>query len=364
MIVINSIFSGKINSFVVKYCKILEFNDIEYVITDSNQDDFWDLVKQADLFIFFLGMTPIIKQKQAALINTINVLMKIPTFPNWETSWHFDDKIAESYILFSHGAYFVPAWIFWNREAALRWAEKASYPVVFKLNGGAGSLNVIKVKDRSHANKLIRLMFGRGIKKGMIPGGKLLSTYKFNVKNILRSETKRALQSMGLKYSVLQDWSRDRAYVYFQEFMPNNTHDTRVTVIFGKAFAFIRENRPNDFRSSGSGVIKYAPELIDLRCVQIAQEISQRFGFQTMAYDFLYDESGAPVINEFSCQFIDRAVYNCPGYWDEDLNWTEGHYWPQYIQLKALLGKEDLKQPEIEPHDTSDSYFYYEKDKH
>jgi len=66
-----------------------------------------------------------------------------------------------------------------------------------------------------------------------------------------------------------------------------------------------------------------------------------------MAYDFLYDLNKQPIINELSCQFFDWMVYSCPGYWDENLNWHEGHFWPQYCQIQDLLSKEDLIQPEF-----------------
>ena len=42
-------------------------------------------------------------------------------------------------------------------------------------------------------------------------------------------------------------------YVYFQKFLPNNKYDIRIVVIGDRAFGFIRYNRENDFRASGSG---------------------------------------------------------------------------------------------------------------
>jgi hypothetical protein len=66
-----------------------------------------------------------------------------------------------------------------------------------------------------------------------------------------------------------------------------------------------------------------------------------------MDYDLLYDIRNKPVINEFSCQFVDWIVHLCPGYWDENLNWHEVHFWPQYCQLQDLLDKPNLIQPEF-----------------
>ena len=58
----------------------------------------------------------------------------------------------------------------------------------------------------------------------------------------------------------------------------------------------------------------YHPEEIDLRCVDIAIEASRRCNFQSMAYDFMFDEEGNPKIGEFSYTYVDSAVQNCPGY--------------------------------------------------
>lgn len=361
MVVINTMLSGKISAFTYKYCKVLDMNGIDYIFTDPSNESFWSDVARAELFINFLGLTPVLRAKQNMLTSIIESNMGVSCLPNWRTSWHFDDKIAQSAMLKSFGAYFVPYWVFWDKNAAMNWVETAPFPLVFKLNGGAGSLNVLKVDNKLQAIKLIELMFGRGITRGGIPGSQLLSTYRYDLKKLLRSEGKKLMQALGLKYSALQDWGRDRGYVYFQKFMPNNDHDTRITVIFGKAFAFIRRNRPNDFRSSGSGLISYDQHSIDMRCVKIALEVSKHFGFQTMAYDFLYDEDKNPVINEFCCQFIDRAVYACPGYWSEDLSWIEGSYWPQFMQLKALFSTRDLSQPIIMPEGAKDAFISISK---
>ena len=64
-----------------------------------------------------------------------------------------------------------------------------------------------------------------------------------------------------------------------------------------------------------------------------------------MAYDFLYDKDRNPWFCEISYSFVDTAVERCPGYWDTDLDWHEGHWWPQYFQLMDALDVPDLKQP-------------------
>jgi len=88
-------------------------------------------------------------------------------------------------------------------------------------------------------------------------------------------------------------------------------------------------------------------EAIDKRFITQAFAISKKMGFQSMAYDFLYDEHQSPAFCEISYAYVDTAVYNCPGYWDSSLNWHEGNFWPQYCQLVDTLKLPDLKQPEM-----------------
>jgi len=58
-----------------------------------------------------------------------------------------------------------------------------------------------------------------------------------------------------------------------------------------------------------------------------------------------------PETCEISYTTIDYLMYACSGYWDDKLNWHEGHFWPQYFILMDLLELPNLKQPELKPED-------------
>ena len=68
-----------------------------------------------------------------------------------------------------------------------------------------------------------------------------------------------------------------------------------------------------------------------------------------MAFDFLYNENKIEFC-EISYSYDDKAIQRCTGYWDSELSWHEGHFWPQYCHLVDLLGI-TLKQPEINLYD-------------
>jgi len=83
----------------------------------------------------------------------------IIVFPNVNTCWHFDDKVAQKYLLEAIGAPLIPTWVFTNKEDALGWIEGTTWPKVFKLRCGAGSTNVRLVRSHSQAAALCRQAF-------------------------------------------------------------------------------------------------------------------------------------------------------------------------------------------------------------
>jgi len=269
----------------------------------------------------------------------------IPCFPNQATAWHYDDKVKQYFLLKAYGFPITKSWVFYDRAAALEWATQAAYPVVFKLRGGAGSMNVILVKTPQQAISLIRRIFGRGIYPE-----KFLSRHTVRFKHFsLYSELHHIVGNLYRRFMGVDPspyWRVHKNYALFQKFLPDNEYDTRITVIGDRAFAFRRMVREDDFRASGSGRINYDIDKIDLRCIQIAFEVSEKLGFQSMAYDFLRNEEGQPEFCEISYTYVSHAVYNCPGYWDRGLNWHEGHFWPEYLHLVDTLRLTDLKAPE------------------
>src|SRR5690606_30193963 len=99
---------------------------------------------------------------------------------------------------------------------------------------------------------------------------------------------------------------KEKGYIYFQDFIPGNNHDTRVVIVGNKAFSIIRYNRKDDFRASGSGHKSYDPALIDPRCLQIAFEVSEKLGMQSCAFDFILDTNNNPLIIEISYGFVTK----------------------------------------------------------
>ena len=116
----------------------------------------------------------------------------------------------------------------------------------------------------------------------------------------------------------------EKGYVYFQDFIPNNTCDLRIVVVGNHSFGIKRLCRENDFRASGGGSLIYEKSQIDERCVKIAFDVSDTLHSQSMGYDFVFDHNGNPLIVEMSYGYAVEAYDKCEGYWDRELNWYSG----------------------------------------
>ncbi|WP_298222759.1 hypothetical protein [Flavobacterium sp.] len=261
----------------------------------------------------------------------------LKVFPDFNTAWHFDDKVGQKYLFEALKIDLATTWVFYDKEEAIKWADRSDYPKVFKLRGGAGSQNVKLVRSVSAAHSLINQAFGKGFPaydawgsvKERIRKWRLGKTNAFDVlKGFVRLiNTPRYAKVMGNEID----------YIYFQEFIPNNDCDIRIIVIDGKAFALKRMVRENDFRASGSGDFRYEREAFDPRCVSLSFEYTHKLKAQCVAYDYVFDQDNTPRLVEISYGFANKVYDPCTGYWDEQMNWHEGPFNPYGWMVELML---------------------------
>jgi glutathione synthase/RimK-type ligase-like ATP-grasp enzyme len=265
-------------------------------------------------------------------------IMGIKVFPSISTCWHFDNKIAQKYLLEAIGAPLVPTYVFYDLQEALSWIDRASFPKVFKLRKGAGSSNVKLVHSATEARALAKRAFSSGFSPVPHYGQDVVKRYRASMK---RGDLLDVIRRIPKALETIQGRRRmmglEKGYVYFQDFIPSNDFDTRVTVVGDRAFAYTRNVRPGDFRASGSGDVVYDTDRINQKCVEIAFDVSRKVKSQSMAFDFLLGERQQPYILEVSYGFISHFVHSCSGYWDSRLNWHDGHVWPQEAILIDML---------------------------
>jgi glutathione synthase/RimK-type ligase-like ATP-grasp enzyme len=326
---------GSFSDRWVEYCREKE---ILFKGIDAFRPDFMQQVEGLEAFAWHWAHYDPRAAQMARQVTYALEAKGLVVFPDSATCWHYDDKVGQKYLLEAIGAPVPQSWVFYELKPALDWVDTAEFPKVFKLRGGAGSDNVRLVKNRAAARSLCRRAFGSGFPSSQ-------SYFHDSATKIRRTRTAgslvaklhRAPSSILNAIRTSHALPRSRGYVYFQEFLPDNAFDTRVTVIGDRVFAFIRRNRPGDFRASGSGDLHYDLNSIDMACVRTAVSVARRLGAQSLAFDFLRDSESQPVIIETSYCYQAEAVFNSPGHWDDTLTWHEGHMWPQDAILEDVL---------------------------
>lgn len=307
----------------IKYCKN---NNITFKLVNCYSNDIINQLKDCDAFLWHhshIDYRDKIFAKQ--LLYSLQMAgMKV--FPNFNTTWHFDDKVGQKYLLEAIGAPIVPSHVFYSKTEALQWLESTQFPIVNKLSGGAGSTNVRMVSSKKEAIIIINKSFGKGFKqynawKSFKERWRKFLLNKAGFEDALKGLIRFVHPTPFNKMSA-----NEKGYVYFQTFIPNNNFDIRVVVVADKAFALKRMNRKNDFRASGGGEIIYSKDTIDEKCISIAFDVNDRIKSQSIAFDFIFDKTNSPLIIEISFGYDVPAYDFCEGYWTKDLQWHEGSH--------------------------------------
>ncbi len=327
-------------SYSDKWAGFLQNRGVQVRWVDLMKPNALDQVRDCHGVMWRWTHNPQHKQVAPRTLYTIERYLNVPVFPNHDTAWHYDEKVAQYYLLKALVVPMPQTWIFWDLESALEWAQHTDYPKVFKLSPGASSSTVVKIPSEDEATHLIYRMFGRGVfPHTMSESRPVVAALTLTRLRRLLSRSKQTLLFglTGLYPPLPAPWWRpEKGYAYFQELVPGNEFDTRITVIGERAFGYRRMNRPGDFRASASGEFVVDPKPIDIRCVRIAQDTSRKAGFQSMAYDFII-RNGEPLITEISYTFVDWMVHACPGHWNGNLDWVDGQMWPEEAQVEDFL---------------------------
>lgn len=321
-----------------RWAAALEAAGHEVQWVDVRRPDILDQVRDCDGFMWrwahFGGMSRVARRLLPVIENELGLCV----YPDQKTCWHYDDKIAQAYLLKAAALPTPRTWVFFDRDAALEWSASATYPLVIKLSAGAGSSNVQLVDDANAAATWIDRMFSRW-RTSLEDDDASQSIGK-------RAASAATVLTTGHVPSILrEDHEPQRGYVLFQEFLAGNDFDTRVTVIGNRAFGFRRMNREGDFRASGSGALSYDRDAVDLGAVRLAFAAARTLEMQSVAIDGL-KRGDDWVLGEVSYTYMSAAVHDCPGHWkldgdprDAELRWVDGSMWPEEAQIADFIAR-------------------------
>jgi glutathione synthase/RimK-type ligase-like ATP-grasp enzyme len=324
-------------SFSTRWIQYCEENGIPYKRVNCYNSNIIEQLEDCDALMWhFHQASPrdVLFAKQ--LMYSLQTAGKT-VFPDFNTCWHFDDKVGQKYLLESVNAPLVPSYVFYDRKEALKWVENADFPKVFKLRRGSGSDHVKLIRNREEALKHIRRAFGKGYSQ-YDAGSNLAERWrKYKLRKTTFLDLMKGIVRLGLTTEFSKVIGNEKGYIYFQDFIGGNDHDIRVNIVNGRAFAVKRGVRENDFRASGSGFPHFEKHHFTDEVVSISFDIAQKLKMQTVAFDFL-KHNGSYLISEVSYGFCDMTR-KCTGYWDEDLNWHQGSFYEEDWMVEMVLNK-------------------------
>lgn len=229
-------------------------------------------------------------------------------FPNLENSLLYENKKLETYLSQIYDFPFIPTYISYDKDDALRLIEGLKFPIVSKVVPSSGSLGVELVKTKKKARTIIDQAFSNN----------------------------------GRIIHVL--YERQKNFVYFQDFIPNDGYDIRVIVVGKRVFGFYRRVPKGDFRASGMKLEEKRE--LPAEAMMIARAVNQVIKGPQLVVDFLHGQDGNYYIGEISplsgISTRDELVVNdVPGAYvfedDDSYSFVPGKHWLQEYSLCEFL---------------------------
>lgn len=208
--------NGERQSFSTRWTELAQAKDIDVVPVDVFSGDAMACIAGCDAFMWRCPSSAHVRAYAKRFLYALEAGSGMPVFPSLKSSWYFEDKLAQRYFFNAAGIPCARTDIFWTREAAEQFCERAAYPFVLKLAGGHQSANVRLVRNRSEAAFYVDELFGHGVASlGYRPASKM---------RLLLRRVRAAAQTLEghNPYVPSVDAELHYGYFYAQEFLPGN----------------------------------------------------------------------------------------------------------------------------------------------
>ena len=320
----------------INYC---EQNNIPYEIVDCYRSDIIDKLKEFDCLLWHFSNYSYSDMLFARSILYSAKQMGLKIFPDFNDVWHFDDKVAETYLLQSINAPIPQSYIFHLYDDVKNWAKKYNnFPVVAKLKSGSGAHNVKLIKSKNELLSYAKRMFGKGYNPSPNIFDKAKANYQSSKGNkaLMMSRIKR-IPEFYRTWKSSRQFPNEKGYVYLQEFIKNNGYDIRIIVVGDKLSYTVRNVRKGDFRASGGGDFVYNKSLVVKNIIDSAFKTADDLKLRCIAYDYVVDsETDAGKIVEISYGFPHRPFLQA-GHFDREGVWHEESFNAPEEILKNML---------------------------
>lgn len=314
--------SGNWNRAFIDYCVK---NGIPYELINCYDSDIISCLGKYPVMLWAIQNYVLadIMESRSILRTAQNMGLKV--FPDINTCWHFDDKIAQAYVLEATGAPIPHNYVFYQIEKCIEWLKtEAVYPLIAKLRCGSGSNGVRMLKTKRQAVSYARRMFGSGYRPALSMIYKAYSKAQSSKSWAAAFSRLRRFPEFLETRKHSKRLPAEKDYCYFQEYIPNDGYDLKVAVVGDKLGFIARRTRKGGFAASGGGNLFYDRSLISEQIIKSAFETSDKLKLQCTGFDYVVNkETGVGYIIEMCYGFDWTAVEKCGGYWDRDFVWHD-----------------------------------------
>lgn len=291
-----------------KHVRFLENNSIPYKIYPINNNNWLELAEGFDVIVGVISNASYDLTEIRRKYYILETILNKSCYPSMHHVFLYEDKELEADISKIFKIPFVKTYISHNKIDALRLIESFTYPMVSKISPSSSSLGVELVRTKKQARKIVE----------------------------------RAFSQNGRKIHVV--YSRQKNYVYFQDYIPNDGYDIRVITVGNRVFGYYRKVPKGDFRASG--MLQEEMRSLPEETMRIARKVNSVIKSPQLIVDMLYGDDGLFHINEFSpivqMSTLDQLrVNDIPGAYvfdnDDSFHFEAENYWVQELALKEYF---------------------------
>ena len=226
----------------------------------------------------------------------LNRILKKKTYPSLNEILVYENKRFLSYFLKACHIPHPDTWVFYNRREATEFADRAPFPLVGKVNIGAGGSGVTILESKREYLEYVEKSFSRGIKKRWLPNLRRGNFLRRLVNRVLHPG-QAAKHFKDKRAAAINDIQK--GFILVQEYL-RDTEEWRVVRIGESYFAHKKVATIGELKSGTSSVEWGDPPgaLLDF-----SRKITSEQSLTSLALDILEDRMGRFHVLELQCYF-------------------------------------------------------------
>ena len=236
-------------------------------------------------------------------IYILEKIMGLNIYPSYQEISIHENKRFLSYWLKANNLPHTKTYVFYNKVNAINFINQTNLPIVTKINIGASGSGVKIFRSKNKAKNYIEQAFlSKGVRSQIGPNLKM-GRYIERFKNIVRNPAH--LKNRIKDYITIAS-NPQKHFVIFQEYI-HHDYEWRVVKIGDSYFGHQKVKKGD--KASGTKGIDYI--LPPVKLLNFVRKVSEKFNFNSMAFDLFEDGKGGYLINELQTIFGHVQEYIC-----------------------------------------------------